>query len=94
MCFYIPMVLQSNPPTPDDPFIEIVQWPAKTFVVRKFGGFVLYRRGWDRAAFALEKIAKDQQLQGIDYSKYYSVNYDLFVKFWNRKNEVWFEVSG
>ncbi|XP_037080151.1 heme-binding protein 2-like [Pollicipes pollicipes] len=93
MCFYIPRALQSSPPTPDDPNVELTLWPAKTFVVRRFGGFVLYRRGWDRAAFLLEKISREQGLQGIDFTKYYSVNYDLLVKFWNRKNEVWFELA-
>ena len=31
----------------------------------------MYRQGWDQAAFQLEKISREQGLQGIDYTKYY-----------------------
>ncbi|XP_043241790.1 heme-binding protein 2-like [Amphibalanus amphitrite] len=94
LCWYLPHALQNSPPpTPDDSYVEVALLPARTVIARRFGGYVVYRRGWDRAAFALEKITREHGLQNIDFTKYYSVNYDPLLKFWNRKNEVWFELQ-
>ena len=34
MCWYLPRALQSSPPMPEDPYVEILLLPARTVVAR------------------------------------------------------------
>merc|ERR1711970_36916 len=88
MCFYINSEEQNNPPTPTNPDVYIQQ-ASRTIYTRTIGGY-MNTRSWETES---DYVKSKLQTLGISFdgSRYWKVGYDAPFKFWNRRNEVWYE---
>merc|ERR1711988_961935 len=88
MCFYINSEEQNNPPAPTNPDVYIQQ-ASRTIYTRTVGGYMNIRSWQTESEYVQSKL---QSLGlSIDSSRYWKVGYDAPFKFWNRRNEVWYE---
>merc|ERR1719348_766179 len=100
MCFYLPREHQAAPPTPTEEGITITQRKEMTVLVKQFGGYAMRDWVWAKECKAFHEelqVAKDielsERLRDIDFAECLTAGYDSPMKFWNRRNEVMFEVN-
>lgn len=89
MCFYINQEFQENPPTPTSDDVYIEDRPALTVIAKQAGGY-MSEEDWKNLAMQLQVDSAAREEAGVDYSKFYRAGYDAPMKFWNRRNEVWY----
>ncbi|CAL8265547.1 unnamed protein product [Boreogadus saida] len=83
----IPMAYQRSPPAPSDSAIRIEERPGMTVYALQFGGFAgetEYRAEALRLTRTLGETAPYQRKQ------YFCCSYDVPIKPYGRRNEVWF----
>ncbi|CAL8302067.1 unnamed protein product [Merluccius merluccius] len=83
----IPVAHQRSPPTPSDSAIRIEERPGMTVYALQFGGFAgetEYRAEALRLTRTLGETAPYQRKQ------YFCCSYDVPIKPYGRRNEVWF----
>jgi len=90
MCFYISPDHQANPPAPTNPEVYITQ-AERTIYTRTIGGYMNQEK-WAREAEQLNEILGGMGLT-FNTDRYWKVGYDAPYKFWNRRNEVWYEAT-
>merc|ERR1712142_739616 len=88
MCFYIGEIHQANPPQPNDPQVFIENRQSITIFTRQVPGY-MDDNDWDNEIIALRGILTSA---GESYvpTPYWRVGYDSPMKFWDRRNEIWF----
>merc|ERR1719250_424233 len=92
MCFYLEKKHQNNPPNPFDRDITVGKKKEMTVLVHTFGGYAMMDSTWIREAKTFEnKLRKTSN--PINFSEFYTASYDSPWKFWNRTNEIMFEVN-
>jgi len=92
MCFYLDSAAQENPPTPetDEVFLEENQ-PLRV-AVYEFGGYAMSDYVWEaEAANFAEKLG--DRVNSVDTTSFFTAGYDSPMKFWNRRNEVMFQLK-
>lgn len=88
MCFYIGEIHQANPPQPTDAqvFIELRQ--PMTIFTRMEGGY-MSDAAWKVEVQALSNILTSAG-ESFSTAPYWRTGYDSPMKFWDRRNEIWF----
>ncbi|XP_043202753.1 heme-binding protein 1-like [Amphibalanus amphitrite] len=89
MCFYINQANQENAPPPTNPEVYIENRPTMTVIASQTGGY-MDDEDWVAMADKLKQDATAQGETGVDYSSFYRAGYDSPMKFWNRRNEIWY----
>jgi len=92
MCFYLDSAAQDSPPTPEEEDVKIVISKPLTVAVYEFGGYAMSDSVWElnAAAFA-EKLG--DRMNSVEQEYFYTASYDSPMKFWNRRNEVMFQLK-
>jgi len=89
MCFYIGQDHQANPPKPTDKEVFIENRAAMTIFTRKRPGFM------NDNTWKIEKVNMKGLLiaagESFTPKHIWNVVYDSPMKFWDRRNEVWFQ---
>lgn len=88
-CFYLGYALQDNPPQPAESHTFIQDRPELYVLTRTVGGYVEAEAEWQREARSLASIL-ERHGRTVSFDHQYWVGYDPPMKFWNRRNEVWF----
>ncbi|XP_068210756.1 heme-binding protein 1-like [Palaemon carinicauda] len=89
MCFYLGEEFQSNPPTPVDQDIFIQNRRELVVLTRTVGGYFGSEEHWLEEAGKLAAIiVSNGEHVALDHQ--YWAGYDAPLKFWGRRNEVWF----
>jgi len=92
MCFYLDSAAQTNTPTPDEEGVFIETNKPLRVAVYEFGGYAMRDAVWEReAALFADKLG--DRMNGLESGYMYTAGYDSPMKFWNRKNEVMFELK-
>merc|ERR1711954_581283 len=89
MCFFMSDSLTGPPSPPTNPLVFIKNVPERSLFVSRFGGFIK-AAGWMSEAAKLQEELANKGLN-FENSRYYRVGYDAPFKFWNRRNEIWYE---
>jgi len=89
MCFYVNEAHQATTPQPSEEGVYLEERPEFTAIVSREGGF-MSEEDWQALAMKLKEDATKNGETGVDYSFYYRAGYDAPMKFWNRRNEVWY----
>ncbi|XP_042223712.1 heme-binding protein 1-like [Homarus americanus] len=92
MCFYLGRQHQTNPPTPTNAQVFIQNRPFLKVFTRTVGGYVESESEWMDEAGRLAAIIQENG-QTVSLNHMYWVGYDAPLKFWYRRNEVWFPVN-
>jgi len=92
MCFYIEAKWQENPPTPEDPAVFIESSTPMKVYVQKFGGYAMTDSVWTKAANDFSKQMGDR-FNEVNSDYFLTASYDSPMKFWNRRNEVMFQLK-
>lgn len=92
MCFYLDSAAQDNPPTPEEETVEIDVNEPLTVAVYEFGGYAMKDSVWEKRAAEFKNKLGDRANSLITDS-YFTAGYDSPMKFWNRKNEVMFQLK-
>jgi len=87
MCFFLGAT-KNTWPRPSSASIYLKQEPERQIVTRRLGGYMSTAR-WVEEEEAVRSILT-RRYNAVDTSRIYWVGYDAPVKFWNRRNEVWF----
>merc|ERR1712179_110378 len=89
MCFYIDQAHQARPPKPTDPEVSLYTNEEFTVYVHTFGG---YSMSDSANMIEARKFAEvlDQTGLEVDTTMFFTAGYDSPMKFWNRRNEIWF----
>merc|ERR1712142_1332527 len=88
MCFYIGEIHQTNPPQPNDPQVFIENRQPITIFTRQVPGY-MDDNDWDNEIIALRGILTSAGESFVP-TPYWRVGYDSPMKFWDRRNEIWF----
>jgi len=88
MCFYIGEIHQANPPQPSDPQVFIENRQPITIFTRQVPGY-MDNNDWNNEIIALSGILTTAGESFIP-APYWRVGYDSPMKFWDRRNEIWF----
>jgi len=88
MCFYIGETHQANTPQPTDAQVFIENRQAFTIFTRQVPGY-MNNNEWDEEVVALSNILNTAG-ESFNPTPYWTVGYDSPMKFWDRRNEVWF----
>jgi len=92
MCFYLDSAAQDSPPTPEEDGVRIFTSEPLTVAVYEFGGYAMRDAVWAKnAAMFAEKLG--DRMNSVDQDMYYTASYDSPMKFWNRRNEVMFQLK-
>nr|XP_027213370.1 heme-binding protein 1-like [Penaeus vannamei]XP_027213371.1 heme-binding protein 1-like [Penaeus vannamei]XP_027213372.1 heme-binding protein 1-like [Penaeus vannamei]XP_027213373.1 heme-binding protein 1-like [Penaeus vannamei] len=89
MCFFIPEKFQNNPPTPTNAKIAVTLRPEITVFTRTVGGYMTTASDWLSEAASLSELVEADGIK-VSLVHMFWVGYDAPLKFWNRRNEVWF----
>jgi len=92
MCFYLDSSAQANPPTPEEEDVVIEVSKPLTVAVYEFGGYAMRDAVWEREAAGFAEKLGDS-VNSVETGYMYTASYDSPMKFWNRKNEVMFELK-
>merc|ERR1712110_19913 len=87
MCFFLGAT-KNTWPRPSSSSIYLKQEPERQIVTRRLGGY-MSTVGWIEEEEAVRSILARLSI-AVDTSRIYWVGYDAPVKFWKRRNEVWF----
>merc|ERR1719192_1527933 len=87
MCFFLGATKKTWP-RPSSASVYLKQEPERQIVTRRLGGYMSTAR-WIEEEEAVRSILARLSI-AVDTSRIYRVGYDAPVKFWNRRNEVWF----
>ncbi|XP_064077430.1 heme-binding protein 2-like [Macrobrachium nipponense] len=89
MCLYLGEKYQRNPPAPEDiaVFIE-TRWEL-VILTRTVGGYFETGEQWLEEAGKLAAVIESNG-ESASLTHHYWAGYDAPLKFWNRRNEVWF----
>merc|ERR1739838_87215 len=93
MCFYLPKEHQASPPTPVDEAVTIETKKEMTVYVHQFGGYAMKDYVWEKEAQIFAEVLNAAGVSNINFSEFFALGYDSPMKFWNRRNEVMFEVT-
>jgi len=92
MCFYLDSAAQDSPPTPEEEDVRIVVSKPLTVAVYEFGGYAMSDSVWAKnAAMFADKLG--DRMNSVEQNWYYTAGYDSPMKFWNRRNEVMFQLK-
>lgn len=89
MCFFLGEEYQSNPPAPVDPNVVIQNRPELRVLTRTVGGYFETAEQWMEESGRLAAVIEENG-ETVSLNHQYWVGYDPPLKFWNRRNEVWF----
>jgi len=89
MCFYLGKEHQDNPPQPTDDQVFIEDREGMTILTRKLPGY-MNEDTWKIEAGDLQAILNAAG-ESFDPDTRWNVGYDSPYKFWDRRNEVWFQ---
>jgi len=92
MCFYIGGQHQSNTLQPTQSGVFIQNRPALKILTRTVGGYIESEEQWMEEAGKLAAIIQGNG-ETVSLNHQYWVTYDPPLRFWNRRNEVWFPVA-
>jgi hypothetical protein len=92
MCFYLDSAAQANPPTPEEETVYLLTSEPLTVAVYEFGGYAMKDSVWMRRSAEFAEMLGDRA-NSVDTSNFYTAGYDSPMKFWNRRNEVMFELK-
>merc|ERR1712130_388125 len=87
MCFFLGSTRNSWP-APTALSVYLQQAPERQIITRKLGGYMNTAR-WREEETAVREILTGLS-KTVDDNRIYRVGYDAPIKFWNRRNEVWF----
>jgi len=92
MCFYLDSAAQENPPTPQEETVYLMTSDPLKVAVYEFGGYAMQDSVWMKrsAEFA---AALGDRANSVMTDSFYTAGYDSPMKFWNRRNEVMFELK-
>jgi len=92
MCFYLDSAAQANPPTPEEETVYLMTSEPLKVAVYEFGGYAMQDSVWLKrsAEFA---AALGDRANSVVTDSFYTAGYDSPMKFWNRRNEVMFELK-
>ncbi|XP_050729809.1 heme-binding protein 2-like [Eriocheir sinensis] len=90
MCFFLGAAHQDNPPRPQPSTgLYIKDRPEMRVLTRTVGGYLTHEENWVEEAGKLAAILQENG-KTVNLSHMYWVGYDSPMKFWNRRNEIWF----
>ncbi|XP_042872141.1 heme-binding protein 2-like [Penaeus japonicus] len=89
MCFFVPEKFQENPPAPTNPKIVVALQPEMTVFTRTVGGYMTTASDWLTEAASLSKLVEADG-GTVSLVHMFWAGYDAPLKFWRRRNEVWF----
>ncbi|XP_066947504.1 heme-binding protein 2-like [Macrobrachium rosenbergii] len=89
MCFYLDEKHQSSPPTPQDSEVFVENRGELVILTRTVGGYFETQEHWLEEAGKLAAVITSNG-EKVSLAHQYWAGYDAPLKFWNRRNEVWF----
>ncbi|XP_045106326.1 heme-binding protein 2-like [Portunus trituberculatus] len=93
MCFYLAEQQQQNPPEPLPSSGVFIQDRQELRVLtRTVGGYMTSEENWMQEAGELAAVLQENGIT-VNLAKMYWVGYDSPMKFWGRRNEIWFPVG-
>jgi len=92
MCFYLDSAAQANPPTPEEETVYLMTSAPLKVAVYEFGGYAMEDSVWMKTAGQFAN-ALGERAKSLITDSYYTAGYDSPMKFFNRRNEVMFELK-
>jgi len=92
MCFYLDSAAQENTPAPEEDTVYLYTSEPLTVAVMEFGGYAMKDSVWMKKSAQFAKALGDR-VNSVDTGSFYTAGYDSPMKFWNRRNEVMFELK-
>ena len=88
MCFFLGDSSKTWP-QPTDAAVFLQTEEQRSVLTRTIGGYMT-TASWNTEAAALSSLLAEKGLSVVA-GRHYQVGYDAPYKFWNRKNEIWYE---
>jgi len=92
MCFYLDSAAQENTPAPEEDTVYLYTSEPLTVAVLEFGGYAMRDSVWMKKSAQFAEALGDR-VNSVETDSFYTAGYDSPMKFWNRRNEVMFELK-